>query len=224
MRHGLLLMFCLLAPLIPGLGQPAATNSGPIGRPEVRVGDWWKYRVTDRYTKLTQSISIEVTSVTEGRINTRRSVLDAPGSATAGGLVEIWDRDWNRIRAGDIEFTPFYPGLKFPLEPGTQWAGIVHWYSGSGTLRHQLTAQAAAWERVVVPAGSFEAIRIAVRGTISETGSINYYPQTGSIAGSIWYAPLAGQIVKKELVHRDDTPIALGALAEQWELLEYKRN
>jgi hypothetical protein len=224
MRHGLLLMFCLLVAPIHGLAQPPATSSGPIARPDVRVGDWWKYRVTDSYTKLTQSISIEVTGVAENRINTRRSVLDTPGPATAGGLVEIWDRDWNQIRAGDTEFTPYYPVLKFPLEPGTKWAGVVQWYSGSGTLRHQLTAQAAARERVVVPAGSFEAIRIAVRGTISETGSINYYAQTGSITGTIWYAPLVGQIVKKEIVHRDDTPSALGALAEQWELLEYKRN
>ena len=224
MRHGLLLMFCLLVAPIQALAQPAATHSGPIERPDVRVGDWWKYRVTDGYTKLTQSISIEVTGVTESRIHTRRSVLDAQGPAAAGGRVEIWDRDWNQIMAGDTEFTPFYPALKFPLEPGTQWAGIVRWYSGSGTLRHQLTAQAAAWERVAVPAGSFETIRIAVRGTISETGSLNYYAQSGSITGVIWYAPRVGQIVKKELVHRDDTPVALGALAEQWELLEYKRN
>jgi hypothetical protein len=223
MRRELLLTFWLLAP-IHGLAQPAATSSGPIGRPDVRVGDWWKYRITDRYTKLTQSISIEVTGVAEGRINTRRSMLDTSGSATPRGLVEIWDRDWNQIQAGDIEFTPFYPVLRFPLEPGTQWAGIVQWYSGSGTLRHQLTAQAAAWERVAVPAGSFDAIRIVVRGAISETGTINYYAQTGSISGVIWYAPLVGQIVKKELVHRDDSPVALGNLAEQWELLEYKRN
>jgi hypothetical protein len=229
MRRALLAFWLLIAP-IDGLTQgaasspPAVTTSGPVGRPDVRVGDRWKYRITDTYTKLTEFVSIEVTSVTEGRIHTRssRSALDAPTSSAAGSLVEIWDRDWNQIRAGDIEFTPFYPALKFPLEPGTQWSGIVQWYGGSGILKHQLTAQAAAWERVVVPAGSFDAIRIVVHGSISETGTLNYYAQSGTLSGTIWYAPLVGRIVRKEFVHRDNSPTALGNLAERWDLLEYK--
>ena len=232
MRRAPLLAFWLVIAPIDGLvqgatpSQPAVTGSGPVGRPDIRVGDRWKYRITDTYTKLTEFASIEVTSVGEGRIQTRgsRSTLDAPSSATAGSLVEIWDRDWNQIRSGDIEFTPFYPALKFPLEPGTQWSGVVQWHGGSGTLRHQLTAQAAAWERVVVPAGSFDAIRIVVRGSISETGTLNYYAQSGTLSGTMWYAPLVGRIVRKEFVHRDNTPTALGNLAERWELLEYQSN
>ena len=186
----------------------------------------WKYRITDSYTRLTESESIEVTRVTEDRIHTRssRSGPVAPGSPAAGGVTEVWDRDWNKLRRGDTEFSPYYPVLKFPLEPGRSWSGVAQWYSGSGTLRHQISAQAGGWERIVVPAGSFDAIRIDVRGAISETGSINYYAQAGSIASVIWYAPAVGRIVKKQIVHRDNTPIGLGNLAEQWELLEYKRN
>lgn len=75
-----------------------------------------------------------------------------------------------------------------------------------------------------VPAGSFDALRITVRGYISETVTINYYSQSGSISNVIWYAPAVGQIVKKEIQHIDNSPIALGRLSERWELVECKPN
>ena len=206
--------------------QPVANVGGSVGRPDIKVGDWWRYRVTDTLTKMTQSVSIEVTAVTENRIHTRtlESALDAAGPPAAAGVIGVWDRDWNQLGHGGIEYKPFYPALQFPLEPGKQWSGAVQWDSGSGTLRHQLTAQVAGWERVAVPAGSFDAVRITVRGYISESGSRNYYAQSGSISNVIWYAPAVGQIVKKEIDHRDNTPIFLGRLAERWELVEHRRH
>jgi hypothetical protein len=224
-----LLFFWLLLTPVPGLAEQraVATNvGGSIGRPDTRVGDQWKYRVTDKFTKLTHSVSVEVMSVTENRIHTRNleSALDAASLPAAAGVIWVWDRDWNPLSHGAIEYKPFYPVLQFPLEPGKQWSGTVQWYGGSGTLRHQLTAQVAGWERVTVPAGSFDALRITVRGNISETGSINYYSQSGSISNVTWYAPAIGQIVKKEVDHSDDTPIGLGRLSERWELDEYKQN
>ena len=73
-----------------------------------------------------------------------------------------------------------------------------------------------------MPAGTFDAVRIVVRGGISESGSINYYAQNGSISSVIWYAPSIGQIVKKEIDHRDHTARELGTLSERWELTEYR--
>jgi hypothetical protein len=215
---------------VPGLaGQSAPharsvfTVGGSITRPDIRAGDRWRYRVTDQYTNLAQSISIEVVTVTESRINARilQPDLDAAPPAAAEAI-GVWDRDWNPLSQGAIEYQPYYPVLQFPLEPGRRWSGGVQWYSGSGTLRHQLTMQAAGWERVTVPAGSFDAIRISARGHISETGSRNYYAQSGTVSSVIWYAPAIGQIVRKEIDHRDNSPIALGNLSERWELVSYR--
>jgi hypothetical protein len=75
-----------------------------------------------------------------------------------------------------------------------------------------------------VPAGTFDALKITVRGVISETGTINYYPQSGTLTNVIWYAPAVGQVVKKEVNHIDNSPIALGRLSERWELVEYRPN
>lgn len=220
-----LLVPLLLAPIAaPGQGIPPGasrlqsfTVGGNAGRPDIRAGDRWSYRVTDKFTNLVQSVSVEVTSVTENRIHAR---ILQPSHETAG-LTGVWDRDWNPLVQGAIEYKPFYPTLQFPLEPGKRWRGVGQWYNGSGTLRHDVTSQVTGWERVTVPAGTFDAVRIVVRGGLSETGSINYYAQSGSISSVIWYAPSIGQIVKKEIDHRDQSARELGTLSERWELTEY---
>ena len=206
--------------------RPVVNVGGRVERPEIRVGDLWRYQITDRLTNLTEAVSIEVTSVTESRIHTRssRSSSVAASRSTADGVIEVWDRDWNQLSTGNIVYIPFYPALQFPLEPGKQWPGAVQWYSGSGMLKHEVTTQVTGWERVTVPAGTFDALRMTVRGYISETGTINYYPQSGSISSVIWYAPAIGQIVKKEIGYIDNSPIALGRLSERWELVEYRPN
>ena len=206
--------------------RPEVKVGGRVERPEIRVGDLWRYQITDTLTNLTEAISIEVTSVTESRIHTRSSRASsvAASRSTADGVSEVWDRDWNQLSSGTIVYVPFYPALQFPLEPGKQWRGSVQWNSGSGMLRHDLTTQVTGWERVTVPAGTFDALRMNVRGYISETGTINYYPQMGSISNVIWYAPAIGQIVKKEIGYIDNSPIALGRLSERWELAEYRPN
>jgi hypothetical protein len=222
----LLLALSLLAPMAaPGQGVPAGaprpqsfTVGGNAERPDIRPGDRWSYRVTDKFTNLAESVSFEVTTVTENRIHAR--ILQS--SHGMDGITGVWDRDWNPLVQGAIEYKPFYPTLQFPLEPGKRWRGVGQWYNGSGVLRHDVTSQVTGWERVAVPAGTFDAVRIVVRGGISESGSINYYAQNGSISSVIWYAPSIGQIVKKEIDHRDQTARELGTLLERWELTEYR--
>jgi hypothetical protein len=209
-----------LAQAAPGTPrpQPVINVGGRIERPDIRVGDSWRYQVTDKLTNLTQAVSIEVTTVTADRIQTQSS---RPGAA---GATEVWDRDWNQLKQGETEYTPYYPVLQFPLERGKQWSGKAQWRISSGLIHHHVTSQVAAWERVTVPAGTFDAVRIEVRGNFTESQSLAYYPQQGSISNVIWYAPAVGQIIKKELTHRDFTVAANGQVYERWELVEYKLN
>lgn len=204
--------------------RPIFSVGGRVERPEIRVGDLWRFQVTDRLTRQTEAVSIEVMTVTESRIQTwsSRSSSVAAGPPAAAGVIETWDREWNQFSTGNIVYVPFYPAVRFPLEPGMKWTVATQWNSGSGILKHDLTTQVAGWERVTVPAGTFDAIRLNVRGYISETATTNYYAQTGTISNVLWYAPVIGQIVKKEIGHIDNSPIALGRLSERWELVEYR--
>lgn len=206
----------LIAQVAPDASRakPAVEAGGRVERPNIKVGDVWRYRVTDKLTSLTQTVSMEVTSVTADRIHTQSTRHAA----------EIWDRDWNLFSQGETAYNPFYPGLQFPLERGKQWSGKVLWRASSGMLHHQVNSQVTGWERVTVPAGTFDAVKIQVRGTFVESQSLAYYPQQGNIDNVLWYAPAVGQIVKRELTHRDFTVAANGQVYERWELIEYKSN
>ena len=208
-------------------GAGFAQSDRRVERPEIRVGDAWKYRVTDRYTGLAHAVWVEVTSVTPDRIHTRstRSSLGAGPAASESGSLDVWDRDWNPIAQGTIEYKPPYPTLQFPLEPGKQWRGRAQWRvtNGSGIMQHDVTARVAGWERVAVPAGTFEAMRVTRRGDFVESQTLNYYSAMGNISDEIWYAPALGQIVRKEILHRDFSNIRTAQLSELWELLEFQR-
>lgn len=196
--------------------KPAISVGGAVERPDVRPGDWWTYRVTDLLNRTTRSSTLETTAVTASRIETSRKAGDR---ATADqGVIEEWDRDWNLLRAADVRFTPLYPTFRFPLEKDKSWSGSVSW-SGSGvTTKHDLKMRVAGWERVTVPAGTFDAIRVNVSGYIHTTTGSGF--GQGTIKDTMWYAPAVRQIVKHEI----DQQIFRSSFIrnERWELTHYK--
>ncbi len=201
--------------------QPIVNVGGRVERPDVRVGDQWKYQVTDGFTNLKSTVAVEVATVTENRIYTRsaQSSLATLDLSAVAGVVDVWDRDWNQLRLGDVEYTPFYPSFQFPLEAGKSWSGSVTYSLGVNDPRtHQQTAQVVGWERITVPAGTFDAIKITIRGHYrgpprrQSSGS-------GTVDDIVWYAPAVRHFVKKETART-----GLDSTLERWELVEYKPN
>jgi hypothetical protein len=206
---------------------------GSVERPDIRAGDSWKYRVTDRFTNLRSSVVVEVVSVTDTHILTRsaHSSSDASLVSAAIGVEEEWDRNWNLRRTGDNAYTPSYPLLRFPLEAGKRWTGRVSFRVGNIDVIHDITAQVVGWERITVPAGSFDSLKITFRGRLSASGG-GHVPDTGNINDTVWYAPLIRQVVRQDFQHTGygtPTGSAMNAVLviqrkELRELLEYKSN
>lgn len=219
----------LAAPVARVRTKPGAR----VERPEIRAGDQWRYRVTDRYTDLQQAVVIEATTVTENRIYTvsrQAAAVNAAGMTGAGsGTIAVWDRSWNQVRLGDMEYAPYYPSLDFPLEPGKSWTGTVAYTMASGeSVTHELSAQVTGWERVTVPAGTFDCIRIAMRGHLLVQAAIGMI--TGTVTDVACYAPAIGQLVTREVQHRPGrTGPALRTVVnrhvryERWELVEHSQ-
>jgi len=206
-------------------GKPVVAVGGRIERPEIRVGDRWEYVVTDRYTDAKSALATEVVTVTGNRIYTRTG----GGAVESGGrneVIEVWDRDWNLLRQGSVEFTPNYPTGQFPLSEGSKWSGrVTILYAGPAPLHQEFEARAEGWERVTVPAGTFDAIRISVRGHFSVTG----VAASGDVTDVYWYAPAVRQFVKKEIQQMASTfragidmEINRHERYERWELTRYK--
>jgi S1-C subfamily serine protease len=212
--------------------RPDVTVGGNVQGPSVRSGDLWRYEVTDLYTNAKSGLKMEVVAVTENRIQTRstRDQVAALDVTAAGGAVDIWDLNWNLVRSGGTEYSPFYPALQFPLQPGRTWTGSFTIGRGTrGQVLHRLTIQVVSWEQVTVPAGTFDVVKISLRGSF-EVNS----PEIsggGTINDIIWYAPLVGQAVRKDLErrvisapHRGAEDLARHELRERWQLVEYRPN
>ena len=145
-------------------------------------------------------------------------------------MVDAWDGNWNLLRQGETEYTPFYPSFRFPLEPGKGWPGNVTFItSDNDTVRHELSAQVAGWERVSVPAGTFDTVKIVLRGRLQVTSAVG--TGDGTISDVVWYAPAVGQFVRKDIEQHASAHAApmipvmsRHARFERWELVEYKPN
>jgi len=202
---------------------PEFTLGQSVDKPDIRVGDQWQYQVTDTLTGIKRNILVDVQTVTENRIYTQNATVNvAAAGAPSYGALYVWDRNWNPMREGSTEYNPFYPMLQFPLEPGKKWSGNMVHDVPQGTIRTQLTAQVAGWEKVTVPAGTFDTIKILATGYWNESRA------DGPIRDTIWYAPAVRNIVRREIDRRHQSSRARSSdqlddqsQRERWELVEF---
>lgn len=217
----------------PPRPNPVVNVDGVVEQPDIRIGDTWKYRVTDRYTNLGSTVVVEVTAVTATRIVTRSAQSSSEASlvSAAGGVEEEWDRNWNLLRTGDNVYTPNYPSLRFPLESGKRWTGRVSFQDGDINVVEDVSAHIVGWERITVPAGSFDSVKIILGAQLRASGT-GYMTDTGELKGTIWYSPLIRNVVRQD-VERIGFGLITGSSAsaaavirrnDRRELLEYKSN
>lgn len=155
-------------------------------RPDIKVGQSWKYQTVDNRTKVLESkAEFLVTSVTEQQID--GMALD--GKFTMSPSLESIDSATGSQKTK----TSF---LSFPLEVGKKWTHKVDWVNKATNSNGAQSFDIAVVgvEKVTTPAGELEAFRIESKGY-----SNNYASRgQGSDKRVAWYAPSAKAIVKIE--------------------------
>ena len=182
----------------PPSGMPAS-----VPAPEIRVGDAWTYRVRDGFTGLHRGEQREEVTAIDGDIVTVRIT----GAIERGDGVHIYDREWNWLRRPatnlqTFEYRPAYQAFDFPLEPGKRWRQRLIATDPEDGRRFPvwIDGTVQGWERVKVPAGEFDALKVerrvyfeyweyAVRGR-------------SQIHELEWYAPMAKHSAKREMRSR----------------------
>jgi len=196
MKRSLFLSLALLAagcatplPQTPPAGMPAQ-----IAAPEIRVGDDWKYSLHDGYTKLPRGALEYRVSAVQG--DTVTVQLQHEGREST----ERYTRDWNwrerpMTNLQNFRYDPAYPALPFPLEAGKTWQSYVKATDpATGRVnRVRIDGTVLGWERVKVPAGEFDALKVR---RLVYAGNHDYFRGEEHIAEFDWYAPKLGQIVK----------------------------
>ena len=167
-------------------------------RPQVKVGDEWRFAVyytvpsdvPNRVWTVT-GISGETIDAKENgeplRLTAELNVLDSPRASESN------------------------PGLlRFPLRVGDRWQVESNWIfkaKGSrGTISTHVEVQAL--ERVTVPAGEFVAYRLLARGRLGGVSPSNTF-FAGEVVTTYWYAPAARAIVKLEQRHPYQGPMTV---------------
>ncbi len=182
---------------VPLSQTPPAGMTATVTAPEIRVGDTWTYRVRDGYTGLERvNLSYQVTEIGADRIQ-------VAASGEPGDGIQVYDRQWNWLKRPatnlqTFEYSPAYPALAFPLAPGNRWRARVTARDPLDGRRFQvwIDGTVLGWERVKVPAGEFDALKI------ERIVFFNYWEYAVRDRSEIleyeWYAPAVKQAVRRE--------------------------
>lgn len=179
-------------PQTPPGGMPAS-----VAPPEIKVGDAWTYRVTDGFTRLPRGDQRhEVVKVSADRIV-------VAGEVERGDGVQVYDQQWNWLKRPatnlqTFEYSPAYRAFDFPLTPGKRWRARLTATDPADGRRFPVWIDGAVlgWERVRVPAGEFDALKIE-RWVYFEYWE--YAVRGRSVIREFeWYSPAVKQSVRRE--------------------------
>lgn len=183
---------------LAGCANPQRIAAPPVPppAPEVRVGDRWRYAVINLYNGVRiGEVAMRVVEVTP---RLRVEVTDASGQALPP---EIHASPWNVIQEPAYDqvqvFTEPCPLLPRVLEPGARedWQGTYR-VPGDDWLHYwSVRVDARDWERVRVPAGVFEALRVTRRIAFRHSD----LHRVESVRNeTLWYAPQVKRWVRRE--------------------------
>ena len=196
MKRSLTLSVLLLAAgcATPLSQTPPAGMAAQVAAPDIRVGDDWKYSLHDGYTRLPRGTLEYSVSAVQG--DTVTVALRHEGREST----ERYTRDWNwrerpMTNLQNFRYEPAYPALPFPLVAGKRWQTFVQATDpATGRVnRVRIDGVVLGWERVKVPAGEFDALKVR---RLVYAGNQDHFLTEEQIAEVDWYAPKLGRVVK----------------------------
>lgn len=185
----------------------------PVERPNPKIGEIWKYRVTDLWTgNIRGTYEAELIAVEENHRVFLSTTFSSPNKK--GKFLESLDNNTCRVLRGDP--TLICAGFNvFPLQIGTTHEYKKQPYE-QGYGYNQAQCEAKAEERITVHAGTFDTVRIECDGFWN---NVFENPRSGQFKNTYWYAPA----VKREAKFVSISYRSNGALDGRWmwELADY---
>ena len=166
-------------------------------------GDTYVYRVVNGYSKEVRGqVRYRVEKVDPESV----TVAVTPDTAAAGyERTEVYAKDGNSRRRlmdshaqkVDYVFAATYPAYVFPLEPGKSWSLRVNASvpGAPGTRSVRVDGKVLGTERVRVPAGEFDTIKVR---RFVYPGDADYNLPETKVIETDWYAPALGRAVRSE--------------------------
>ena len=174
---------CAVEPTYVPAGAPPS-----VAAAQVKVGDFWEYAVRDAYTGFDRGLHrYEVSHVDANRV-----VVDVTRDGQRVDSV-IYAAGWNGLELPltnlqRFHYEPALPAYAYPLEPGKSWYTVVNATDPVTRQTYKVHTQGkvVGWERVRVPAGEFDALKIQ---RYVFAGNSDAVRSQESIAETDWYVP-----------------------------------
>ncbi|MET0265850.1 MAG: hypothetical protein ABW202_09555 [Duganella sp.] len=209
---------CLgLSCLLSTAAALAADPPPSANAPKPAIGDHWTYQYIDAWKGVKGNVSdLEVSAIDEAgvHIDIRRQ-----GKTELIGK-QRFSPDMNPIERGSLHFAPSFARYAFPLTPGKEWSSeaLADNTKLGKQWRYAIKGKVVDWEKVRVPAGEFNALKVVIeaeyRGKDSGPASGN-----GTLVETVWFAPEINNFVK--LDYRDTDWQGRSANRDSWELVSY---
>ena len=198
---GCVLLLLAAACAAPLSQSPPAGVAAEVTNPEIRAGDTWRYAVRDAFTKMPRGeVDYRVTQVQGDTVTVE---------VRTGELVstELYTRSGNWLRRPatnmqEFSYSPPYEALAFPLAPGKTWKSrsVATDPADGRSFPVTISATVLGWERIRVPAGEFDAMKVHRRVFL------DYWRQNvrgqSIIEEYEWYAPSLRKVAKRETTSR----------------------
>lgn len=199
-------------------------------RPEIAVGDTWRFAVENRLSPGAAEETRRVVEVAPDRIVCE---LRSTAAGAASGRY-VYTREWNLLArpalaaagesaadAGQWRWSPFYPHFSFPLVEGKQWSGtaIVENRATDTRNAHRYVATVGRARRIEVPASAFDVLPVRYEADVkSDDGHAQLAWRNVEV---MHYAAAANLYVQAE--HTIISPDGRLARATVARLVEYRR-
>ena len=176
--------------------QSFAQNPAQIGKPELKIGDRWVFRVLDLWkNEETETYERRITGVDGDNINLDRTTLSSTTDQVVGrpSKQQANAATWTVVNKQRIEGN--YIRFAFPLEVGKTWEYRYKFRLPNGEeVTHERRAKVEGWEEVRVPAGTFKALKVVHSGSWSSASA------RGTATETLWYAPGIKYPVRREFI------------------------
>lgn len=176
---------------------PPAGQSAQVGPPSVQAGATYRYAVRDGFTSIPRgSVEYRVASVTADS-------MSVEVKTDREQTTETYTRDWNWLvrPATNMQafvYKPAFPALQFPLTAGKTWSvtATATDPANGRTFPIRVKAEVLGWEKVRVPAGEFDTLKVR-RYVYFDYFESGVRGESWSIETD-WYAPAIGQVARRE--------------------------
>lgn len=188
----LLLLAGCASPLPPA--GPVAAN---VQAPQMQIGDYWEYSVSDGYTRRprgTYRYEVRRFDADNAIVEVTQDGRPVETQIYAAG----WSgRDHTLTNLQRFRYDPPYPAYAFPLAPGKSWVTVVNATDpATGKVyRVHVRAKVIGWERIRVPAGEFDTLKIQ---RYVFAGNPQWSRSQEEIAQTDWYAPAVRRAVRSQ--------------------------